>query len=218
MSEDEKSESVDGPQASSIAIVSTFPDTEKLKSDVERLRTELSMLVVEYDGLALVECKNIEMAYMRAIGGLEYKSCEIDCAILRLKRKIELIQAKKNRQEKIVQSDIEEILDSEFADYQEKLNGQIAGMNAALQRGQRRPLTDEENRELKKLYHAIVKSLHPDLHPDLGEAKALLFQNAVDAYKGGDLNGIRAISANETLAAFAAKVAEMLGKEHGGTD
>jgi seryl-tRNA synthetase len=132
---------------------------------------------------------------MRAVGGLEYKYYEIDCAIRRLKRKLELIQAKKNRQEKIVLSDIEKNLDSEFADYEEKLNKRIADMNAALRRGQGRPLSDEETREIKKLYYAIVKLLHPDLHPDLGEAKTQLFHNAVNAYKNGDLNGIRAISA-----------------------
>ena len=37
-----------------------FPDFEKLKSEVEKLRIELSMLVLEKDELLFVECKNIE--------------------------------------------------------------------------------------------------------------------------------------------------------------
>ena len=187
-------EQPDNPQATVIP----FPDFEKLKADVDKLRTELSMLVLERDELLLVECRNIEMAYMLAIGGLEYKAYEIECAILRLKRKIELIQANKNRQEKIVLSKIEEVLDFEFAEYKAKLNEQVDRMNAALERSKGEVLSDEENRELKKLYRAIVKSLHPDLHPNLSDAKINLFHNAAMAYENGDLNGLRIISAMVT--------------------
>jgi len=80
-------------------IIILHPDFEKLKTEVEKLRTELSMFVLERDNLLYQECKNIEMAYMLSVGALEYKAYEIECAILRLKRKVELIQAKKNRQE-----------------------------------------------------------------------------------------------------------------------
>ncbi len=176
-------------------VVIISPDFEILKSEVEKLRTELSMLVLERDELILVECKNIEMVYMLAIGGLEYKVYKIECAILRLKRKAELIQAKKNRQEKVVLSIIDEILDIEFAEYQSKLNEQIAKMNSALERSKGNFLSEEETRELKKLYRTVVKSLHPDLHPDLSYAQMRLFHNAVDAYENGDLNGLRIISA-----------------------
>ena len=175
-------------------IIIIYPDFETLKSDVEKLKTELSMLVLERDELLYVECKNIEMAYMLAIGGLEYKIYEIECAILRLKRKSELIQAKKNRQEKVILSKIEDILDFEFAEYQARLNKQVERMNAALERSHGRPLTEEENRELKKLYRSIVKSLHPDIHPDLSDAKIQLFNNALEEYKRGNLNALRIIS------------------------
>jgi uncharacterized protein YnzC (UPF0291/DUF896 family) len=172
-----------------------FPEFEQLKSDVERLRTELSMLIIERDNLWYQECKNIEMAYMLSVGALEYKVYEIECLILRLKRKIELIQEKKNRQEKIILSKIEEILDIEFADYQENLNKQVDKINAAFERNKGRLLTDEEKRELKKLYRTIVKSLHPDLNPELSDVKIKLFQNAIEAYEHGDLDAIRIIDA-----------------------
>ena len=66
-------------------------------------------------------------------------------------------------------------------------------MNEALQRSKAEHLTDEENKELKKLYRTVVKQLHPDINPDISEAQARLFDNAVTAYKNGDLVFLRLI-------------------------
>lgn len=173
--------------------VIVFPDFEKLKNEVERMRTELSMLLLERDELQFVICKNIETEYMLNLGSIEYKAYEAQCAALRLKRKIELIQAKKNRQEKVIISAIEETLDSEFAEYQKQLNEQIDKMNDALKRSKAEVLSDEDNKKLKKLYRKIVKALHPDINPDVSEAQVQLFDNAVSAYKNGDLGTLRII-------------------------
>ena len=101
---------------------------------------------------------------------------------------------KKNRQEKVVLSAIEETLKTEFAEYQKRLNEQIEKMNKALERSKCKVLTDEENRELKKIYRKIVKELHPDLNPDISAEKVQLFNNAVNAYKNGDLNALKIIN------------------------
>ena len=130
---------------------------------------------------------------MLKLGSIEYKAYEAQCAALRLKRKIELIQAKKNRQEKVIISAIEETLDNEFAEYQKQLDEQIDKMNDALKRSKAEVLSDEENKELKKLYRKIVKALHPDINPDVSEAQVQLFDNAVSAYKNGDLGTLRII-------------------------
>ena len=173
--------------------VIVFPDFEKLKSEVEKMRTELSMLLLERDELQFVICKNIETEYMLKLGSIEYKDYKAQCAALRLKRKIELIQAKKNRQEKVIISAIEETLDSEFAEYQKQLNEQIDKMNDALKRSKAEVLSNEDNKKFKKLYRKIVKALHPDINPDVSEAQVQLFDNAVSAYKNGDLNTLKII-------------------------
>ena len=171
-----------------------FPEFVTLKAEVEKLRTEISMLLLERDELRLVVCKNIETAYMLALGSLEYKAFELHCEFLRLKRKIDLVQAKKNRQEKVVISAIEKILDEEFEEYQQQIDEKINKMNKALDHSKGRPLTEEETKEVKKTYRNIVKALHPDLHPDITPAQIQLFQNAVQAYENGDLNSLRIIS------------------------
>lgn len=176
-------------------LVVLHPDFAKLQAEVTKIRTELSMLVLERDDLLFQECKNIEMAYMLSVGALEYKVYEAECAALRLKRKAELIQAQQNRQEKVILSKIENTLEREFAEYQAKLNEQIDKMNAALDRNRHgEPLTDAETREMKKIYRAIVKVLHPDLNPNLSSAQIQLFHRAVAAYEHGTLNDLRIIN------------------------
>lgn len=170
-----------------------FPKYEELKEAIEKLRTELSMLVLERDELQFIECKNIEAAYLLALGSLEYKAYEIQCRVLRLKRKSELIQIKKNRQEKISISKIEDTLDLEFEEYQKNLEQQINKINDALQWKEGEFLSEEETRELKELYRKIVKKLHPDLNKDLSEGQLRLFENAVNAYKNGDLGTLQFI-------------------------
>lgn len=191
MDETESAETHAQPSSTDSVIV--FADFENLKSEVEKMRTELSMLLLERDELQFVICKNIETEYMLKLGSMEYKAYEAQCAALRLKRKLELIQAKKNRQETVILFEIEETLDNEFAEYQEQLDAQIDKMNDALKRSKTAVLSDEENKELKTLYRKIVKALHPDMNPGVSKAQIQLFDNAVSAYKNGDLETLRMI-------------------------
>lgn len=170
-----------------------FPEYEELKNVVERLRNELSDKLFEKDELQFVICKNIDMAYMLKLGALEYKVYEAQCEWLRLKRKQELIQAKKNRQELISIPEIEEVLDKEFEEYQTKLNDQIEKMNEALHRSKGKALTDEDSKRFKKMYHTVVKKLHPDLNPNVTAAQRDMFEKAVEAYEHGDLQTMEII-------------------------
>lgn len=171
-----------------------FPDIERLKNKIKELRAELLVLLLERDELIFVECVNIENAYMLSLGSLEYKAYERECTYLRLKRKLEILQAKRNRQEKIIPVEIEKTLDTEFEEYQKELDKQIEKLNKALKWDGAPVLKEDDQKELKKLYRKIVKALHPDVNKNLSDAKKSLFLNAVEAYKNGDLNQLRIIS------------------------
>lgn len=159
-----------------------------------RLREELAAAVGERDELLYVVCPNIETAYMLAIGSFEYRAFELRCRMLRMRRKAELIQAMINRQEPIDEAKIDAVLNGEFAEYQARLNAQLGAMNAALERARLDTLSGDETAELKKLYRAIVKAIHPDLHPDFTSETLRLFENAVSAYAAGDLPALRVIA------------------------
>ena len=167
---------------------------ENLKNELLKKRTELSMLVLQRDELKYVICKNIETKYMLELGSLEYCLYQSECIIMRLKRKVELIQMRINRQEKIDVSAIDKLLDEQFREYQQKLEEKIKKMNEAIERNNGEVLTEQQVKELKKLYRAIVKALHPDLNPSVTKQQIKLFQNAVTAYKNGDLQTLRIIN------------------------
>ena len=71
------------------AEIIAIPEYESLKTETEKLRTELSMLLLERDELVFVICRNLETKYMLKIGGLEQQLYAKQCEAQRLKRKAE---------------------------------------------------------------------------------------------------------------------------------
>ena len=67
---DEEENAETTAEVSSSGNVIVFPDFEKLKSEVEKMRTEMSMLLLERDELQFVICKNIETEYMLKLGSI----------------------------------------------------------------------------------------------------------------------------------------------------
>ncbi len=168
-------------------------EVSSIKHQIKRLKLELSMLIEEKDELVFVICKNIETQYMLKLGHLEHKAYRLQCKYLKLKRKIELIQARKNRQEKIDIENIEEILRKEFEEYQKEIDEKLKKVNEALERSNAKVLSKEDERELKSTYRQIVKVLHPDINPDATETQIDLFRKAVFSYENGDLQTLRII-------------------------
>ena len=170
-----------------------FPNDKKSRERIKELKKTLESLVFERDNLEFVVCENIKTEYLLTFGSLEYKIYKAYRHYLRLKRKKDMIQARKNRQEKIKMKEIEDRLDDEFADYKKKLDEKIGEINEALSRAKLEALSEEETKLLKKLYKNIVKSLHPDINPSVTDAERELFYKATEAYKDGDLPSLQII-------------------------
>lgn len=170
-----------------------FPDIKKLKEKIRFLRRELEDLYPEKEHLVGVICENIQRDYTLVFGSLEYKLYEAYCEYLRLRRKRDLIQAKVNRGEEPDMEALESRLDEEFREYKRRLEEQMEEVNEAIEKSKLKLLPEEEQKELKKLYKAIVKRLHPDLNPSITEGEKELFYNATQSYKLGDLVTLRII-------------------------
>ncbi len=170
-----------------------FPKFAELRKQIEKLKTEISMLVLEKDRLIYIECRAIEAKYLLELGALEFEIYKLECEILRIKRKIQLIQGRKNRQEKIDLDDIEIILDEEFEEYKQKLDEKVKKLKEALDITEAPILTNDEAKEIKKIYRQIIKRIHPDANPNITEEQLRLFQQATSAYERGDLNAIQII-------------------------
>jgi hypothetical protein len=171
------------------------PEFNDLLSSVQKLETELADLVYERDQLLYHVCPKLKTEYILKIGKLEYAVFEYQCKILRTKRKIEIIQAQLNKEQPYNIDAIEKQLDKEYSDYTEKLLGKQKEIDEARLKkdSMGRLLTDDESAELKKLYTYIVKKLHPDINPNTTEEQHAQFNDAVIAYKNGNVVELRLI-------------------------
>ena len=74
-----------------------FPDDKKSRERIKELKKTLENLVFERDNIEFVVCENIKTEYLLTFGSLEYRIYKTYCTYLRLKRKKDMIQARKNR-------------------------------------------------------------------------------------------------------------------------
>ncbi len=183
-------------------------DEEKLLAEIKALREALTSLVMERDHLVQVECKEIEAAYLSEFGALIAEIYHADGEVRYLRRKLEMLQAEANRKKKADAETVEATLKIEFEafkkafeDFAQKVNEaekkyaeykkEAAGQPESAQKTKEQA---DREKKLKKLYRAVVKAMHPDLHPDQDEQTKDLFKRAILAYKAGDLKTLGEIS------------------------
>jgi len=129
---------------------------------------------------------------MQKIGSMKYKLMLLEFEIMKLKRKVSLIQADTNNGHKSDEKEIEKLLERELSKwlaeieaYREKVAvSQVVVVEI---------LSADDSLRLRTSFRKIAKTLHPDFNSDLSEKDKNLWQRAVDAYKQGDLNALVAI-------------------------
>ena len=160
--------------------------------DVSLLRERYAQLIFERDHLVNHTVTILSREYMRKIGGKELALAKMENKYRMIKRRLELIRAYLNRGEKPTDEEIRKQIEAEYQEFLQILKEREEEMLKLLS-GKTKVFSEEDAEEMRYMYKKIVKRLHPDLNPNCTEKEIEMFRIAVDAYKAGDLETIRAI-------------------------
>jgi hypothetical protein len=169
------------------------PETQRLADENALLREELTGLLTDADQLVHVMKPNLLAMYQARIGVWELRLLRAQWEASRQRREVEMIQASLNRGQNPDPREIQGLLDLEFLGWQERVREAAERIQAAEHR-LKHLLPPAEDRELKKLYYALVKRLHPDVNPGLTDDQQRLWHRAQDAYAASDLHELRALA------------------------
>ena len=128
------------------------PEFAALQAEVQKLRVELSMLLVEWDELLYQEKPLLESLYRYHFGTLEIRIFELGWEIRRSRRKIDLIRVYLNHEAPINWGEIEATLESEFENFRRELKRQINDLEKTISYLNRERMTAEEHDEMKRQF------------------------------------------------------------------
>lgn len=110
------------------------------------------------------EAFHYQMAYLREFGELLSDVFEAKIKCIEKKKIIAYCQRKLNRGEKLLQSDIDQYINSVMADYYDELRFMLERNNGA--KGGK-VINELTYRKIKSVYYKIAKLIHPDMNPSL---------------------------------------------------
>lgn len=168
-------------------------EKNKLIEKIKNLRAKLQLAICEYDDIELKEATSIRIEYTEKIGQYECEQYELYLQFEELKQKIEMVQAKINREEEIdilaINKKVAHILEA----YYEKLN--CMQLNVDEMNGYKfgKKVDIDVRAEIKRIYRKLMKILHPDvLNVELG-FDPMLWEKVQDAYKRNDIDTLKMI-------------------------
>lgn len=132
------------------------------------------------------ESFQLEREYVKVFGDLILKVFEAKIECIRKKKTIEYCQTFVNRGQSIDQDAMQEYLRQEMVEYQESLENLIKDNEASKYS---KKISQADLQKIKKIYHKLVKNIHPDINPVTNENEELkgLWQRLMIAYNCNDL-------------------------------
>ncbi len=172
--------------------LSIHPEVRRLTDENDLLREELTALLSDVHELVDIVKPNLLAIYQKKIGVWELQLLQAQCEAKRAKRRLELAQASLNHGTPPDWNAIDGQIELEFLQWQTRIAEAVEKLKAAETRLQNL-LPPEQDRELKKLYYALVKLLHPDVNPDLSDDQRRLWLRVQDAYDARDMQELKAL-------------------------
>ncbi|WP_022769079.1 hypothetical protein [Butyrivibrio sp. NC2007] len=128
--------------------------------------------------------------YVKVFGDLilELFRKKIEC--IRKKKTIEYCQAAINHGNNVDQAQLKAYLEKEMADFQAQLDDMLKEHEAALKAT---TVTEKDMLEIKRIYHRLVKKIHPDINPAATGARELmdLWHRVTIAYSCNSLKDLQ---------------------------
>lgn len=173
--------------------LTVHPRAEKYRNRNRQLQAELAGLIADRDELKHGVIPQIAAEYQIKIGVFEWRVFQMDCETRAIIRRIELAQAALNRGEKPCHQNIEREIETEFAEWREKIEQSAREIKRAKLREKLPLLTVAESRELQTIYRKLAFLLHPDITKSSDKRPQKLWRQTAEAYKNGDLQTLRTI-------------------------
>ena len=144
--------------------------------------------------------------YIREFGSLILELFELKMEGIRKKKTIEYCQAALNHGKTVDPDALKAFLERELASFKEKLEEMIREKEAA---DDAKPITAAKLLKIKRIYHKLVKKIHPDINPRVKESKTLedLWHQVALAYNCNDLELL------QELEVLVESALEQLGEE-----
>lgn len=168
------------------------PEFAAIKNSCGQLQERLLELVIEKDELVTTIIPNIEAEYQLRIGALMFQKFCLQTEINKSKRAMEIIQTALNHGDPISASSVQDRLEIEFREWEERLKEHLEKIENARELEKSR-LSAEESRQIVELYRRLVKKLHPDVNSDLYSQYRILWGQVQEAYGNGDYESLAAL-------------------------
>ena len=157
------------------------------------LKKEFTELFAQKNDMHTQEEQVLTALYLTAIGQKQHQKYCLSVEIKLMTQRISLYQAYFNRNEYPDIVVIEQKMQKQFAEFQQKIADEAKRIALAKDFLKEGFLSEGDVKKLKDVYRQIVKRLHPDINPDVTDAEKDLFVKAQAAYDLCDLITLNAI-------------------------
>jgi hypothetical protein len=133
-----------------------------------------------------------EMKYTEVFGELIVVVFEEQLNCVRKKKTIEFCQAAVNHGKDVEQKELQAFVEAQTKKLKDNLEDMVSEYEASKNSTK---ITDVEQLKIKKIYHTMVKMIHPDINPMVKDSEELqdLWNRTVVAYNCNDLSMLQEV-------------------------
>ncbi len=140
------------------------------------------------------EAEQYHLEFIKIFGDLITESFTAKIECIRRKKMIAYCQRMMNIGKDVDRSELTKFIEREMAEYQDELQEIISSVKTA--KGAEK-ISAADVHKIKKIYYALVKLIHPDMHPELAGEPLLkeYWERIVTAYRHNDLTELEQLDA-----------------------